>query len=254
MKKGVKLSSTEIGICATIGKSVVNVSQLPRVMVISTGDELVGIEETPKPHEIRQSNVYTLRSTLTKLGIQADSAHLRDDQEEIRMKLSQFIESYEVIILSGGVSKGKFDFLPAALDSLGVRKLFHKVKQRPGKPFWFGMHPDGCVVFALPGNPVSSFMCMQRYFTPWLNSSLGITVDQTLYAVLSQRTEFKPDLVYFAQVKISFSHEGKILALPVEGHGSGDLANLVEADGFLQLPQGKNVFEAGEAYPFISFR
>ena len=254
VKKGTTISPAEIGICATIGKSMIKVSQLPRVMVISTGDELVDIDEIPKPHEIRRSNIYRLKSTLANLGIQADAAHLPDNKEEIQTKLSQFIKNYEVIMLSGGVSKGKFDFLPTVLESLGVQKLFHKIKQRPGKPFWFGVHPEGCVVFALPGNPVSSFMCMQKYFIPWLNHSLGKAVDHFPYAVLSQPIEFNPDLVYFAQVRISFNKEGMMLAYPVEGHGSGDLANLVEADGFLELPRGKNDFKTGEAYPLISFR
>lgn len=254
VKGGTNISSAEIGICATIGKPVVKVSRLPRAIVISTGDELVDIDEVPKAHQIRKSNIYRLKSTLGNLGIQANTGHLQDDKEEIRKKLSQFIESHDVIILSGGVSKGKFDFLPAALESLGVQKLFHKVRQRPGKPFWFGVHPGGCVVFALPGNPVSSFMCMQRYFIPWLNRSLGKPAHQFSYAILAKPIEFKPDLTYFAQVKISFGEEGKIMAFPVEGHGSGDLANLVEADAFLQLPGGKNVFEKGEAYPYIAFR
>ncbi len=254
VNKGTVISAAEIGICATIGKSVVKTSQLPKVMVISTGDELVDIGETPKAHQIRRSNVYRTVSTLGELGIRADTAHLPDDEEEIRKKLSGFLESYEVIMLSGGVSKGKFDFLPAVLTSLGVQKLFHKIKQRPGKPFWFGTHPGGSVVFALPGNPISSFMCMQAYFIPWLHHSLGRSNNDLPYAILSQPIHFKPDMVYFAQVKITFSPDGRLLALPIEGHGSGDLANLVDADGFLQLPRGKDEFKAGEAYPLILFR
>ncbi|MDN5215900.1 molybdopterin molybdotransferase MoeA [Fulvivirgaceae bacterium BMA12] len=254
VNKGTVISAAEIGICATIGKSVVKTSQLPKVMVISTGDELVDIQETPEAHQIRRSNVYRTVSTLGELGITADTAHLPDDKEEIRRRLSGFLESYEVIMLSGGVSKGKFDFLPTVLASLGVQKLFHKIKQRPGKPFWFGTHPGGSVVFALPGNPISSFMCMQAYFIPWLNHSLGRSNYDLPHAILSESIQFKPDMVYFAQVKITFSRDGRLLALPIEGHGSGDLANLVDADGFLQLPRGKDEFEAGEAYPLILFR
>ena len=179
---------------------------------------------------------------------------MRDDKKEVQDRLNQFVNDYDVIILSGGVSKGKFDFLPAALEYVGVQKLFHKIKQRPGKPFWFGKHPEGCVVFALPGNPVSSFMCMQRYFLPWLDHSLGNETRQIPYAVLSHPIDFKPDLVYFAQVKTNYGKDGKISATPVEGHGSGDLANLVEADGFLELPRGKNEFKTGEAYPLHAFR
>ena len=254
INKGTIISAAEIGVCATIGKSAIKISQLPKVMVISTGDELVDIDETPKAHQIRRSNVYRLKSTLGILGIQADIAHLPDDEEEIRKKLGGFLESYDVIMLSGGVSKGKFDFLPTVLESLGVQKLFHKIRQRPGKPFWFGTHPGGCVVFALPGNPVSSFMCMQRYFIPWLNHSLGKSNNDFPYAILSQPIQFKPDMVYFAQVKITFSQDGTLLAFPVEGHGSGDLANLIKADGFLQLPRGRDEFKSGEAYPLLLFR
>lgn len=254
VSKGRIISPAEIGVCATIGKDSICVAALPKAIVISSGDELVEINETPQAHQIRKSNVYRLRSTLNQLGIETDMAHLDDDLEVIKEKLEAILADYQIVILSGGVSKGKFDFIPTALDSLGVRKYFHKIKQRPGKPFWFGINATGCFVFALPGNPVSSFMCMQKYFVPWLFRSLGKKDEQMPMASLSTSVEFKPDMTYFVQVKLTYLASGVLSAIPVEGHGSGDLANLVEADAFLQLPRGKELFEAGEFFPLILFR
>ena len=97
-------------------------------------------------------------------------------------------------------------------------------------------------------------MCMQRYILSWLAASLGLNEKQAIKAKLANTVTFKPDLTYFMQVKTSFDNEGHIMAIPVEGHGSGDLANLVDADGFLQLPQGKNEFKAGEVYPLYLYR
>lgn len=254
VKKGQQLSAAEIGVAATIGKAMIDVSKNPSAMIISTGDELVEITENPLPHQIRRSNIHRLQATLSALGLPAKTQHLNDDMEEILRKLSEFINSFDVLILSGGVSKGKFDFLPEALNKLGVKKLFHKIKQRPGKPFWFGEAPNGTLVFALPGNPVSSFLCTHRYFIPWLTQSLGLPTPAQPTAVLSKNFHFKPDLTYFLQVKVSYNNEGQILASPVEGHGSGDLANLVDADAFLQLPRGKDDFFAGETYPLFFYR
>ncbi len=254
VKEGVRLSSAEIGVAATIGKSQLKVSRLPKTIIISTGDELVKVEETPLPYQIRRSNVHRLQSTLQEYGIQADTEHLQDDKEEIRAKLAKILEDYELILLSGGVSKGKFDFLPESLVALGVKQLFHKVKQRPGKPLWFGEAPGGTVVFALPGNPVSSFLGTHRYVLPWLQSCEGQLPVSSPKAVLTSAFTFKPQLQYFLQVKISFDDEGRILATPIEGHGSGDLANLVDADAFLELPMDHSEFAKGEAFPVIFFR
>jgi len=143
--------------------------------------------------------------------------------------------------------------VPDALANLGVVKHFHKVAQRPGKPFWFG-GKENTRVFALPGNPVSSFMCLNRYFYPWLRASLGLLPMVTPFAELTANFHFKPDLTYFLQVKTSYSPAGKILATPVEGNGSGDLANLVDADAFLELPRGRNDFEKGEVFPLFVYR
>ncbi|MEO1712325.1 MAG: molybdopterin molybdotransferase MoeA, partial [Bacteroidota bacterium] len=160
-----QIASPEVGIGASIGMAQVQVAKLPKIMVISTGDELVDIHAKPLAHQIRRSNVYRLRTTLQNYRIQADEAHLPDDKEELTLRLKEYLENYDVLILSGGVSKGKFDYLPEVLTKLGVEKLFHKIRQRPGKPFWFGKFQDQCTIFALPGNPVSSFVCLQRYFT-----------------------------------------------------------------------------------------
>jgi len=248
------ISPAEIGVAATIGKALLQVTQLPKVIIISTGDELVNVDQTPLPYQIRKSNVQSLKATLAHHGIQADTAHLNDNMEEILAELKSILEKYEVVIMSGGVSKGKFDFLPEALNTLGVTKLFHKVKQRPGKPFWFGQSPKGATIFALPGNPVSSFMCTQIYFVPWLRSCLQIAEKKTPTAILQRDTIFKPDLVYYLQVKISYNDKGQILAMPIDGNGSGDLANLVEADAFLRIPRGKDLFEEGEVYPVYFYR
>ncbi|MBT29239.1 MAG: molybdopterin molybdenumtransferase MoeA [Thalassobius sp.] len=254
LKSGTVLSAAEIGVIATVGKAEISVSKTPRTIIISSGDELVEIDEKPKAHQIRKSNVYSLLAYLKTFGVEADQVHLTDDLEDIKNQVAHFLENYDVIILSGGVSKGKFDFIPQAMDELGVEKLFHKIKQRPGKPFWFGKHPDGPLVFALPGNPVSSFMCFQCYILPWLKASLGIESTKVLKAKLAQEISFKPELSYFMQVKVEFNEEGTLMAIPVEGHGSGDLANLADADAFLELPMGKDIYEKGEVHKLHLFR
>lgn len=249
-----RIGAPEIGIGSSIGKARVTVAALPKVMIISTGDELVEITCTPEPYQIRRSNEYRMRTTLQAQGIQADADHLPDDPAVIREKLAVYLDQYDALILSGGVSKGKFDFLPEALEELGVEKLFHQIQQRPGKPFWFGRYHGRCTIFALPGNPVSSFMCLQRYFVDWLNLCLGAKPTTRPMAILTRDVPFKPDLTYFPEVQLSYNDQGQILATPVIGNGSGDFSNLAEAEAFIELPRGKNVYQAGEVYPVYIYR
>ena len=255
IKAGRQLSPAEVGVAATVGMAYLKVKRLPTVAIISTGDELVGIEDTPAPHQIRSSNVFAIQSVLAKWGITADPHHIVDDLVHTQKRLGDLLEKYDALLLSGGVSKGKFDYVPAALEALNVKKYFHRISQRPGKPFWFGEAPDGTMVFALPGNPVSSFMCNLRYFQPWLRESLGLTPSQAIYAQLTADFTFKPDLTYFLQVKTHYDPStGKLMATPVPGKGSGDLANLADADAFLELPSGRDLFKEGEVYSLIFYR
>jgi molybdopterin molybdotransferase len=252
LSKGKKISAAEVGIFATVGQSEVKVLSEPRILIVSTGDELVDIDQVPLPHQIRKSNVHALKAMCANLGLKADLLHVADKSDEIKAQLAAKIAEYDVLLLSGGVSMGKLDFVPEALTSLGIEKLFHKVLQRPGKPFWFGQG-NGVTVFAFPGNPVSTFMCGWRYFVPWLTTSMKQEV-KTSYAVLAEPFSFKPALTYFLQVRTSYSPEGKIEATPIPGQGSGDLANLVETDAFIELPAERNTFEKGEVFPIYSFR
>lgn len=253
-KKNTKVSSAEIGLGASIGKAAVRVAKLPKVMVISTGDELVEIDKVPLAHQIRRSNVYRLVTTLSSYNIIADTDHLNDDPAEIKTSIEKYLDTYDVIVLSGGVSKGKFDYLPQVLEELGVKKLFHKIRQRPGKPFWFGKYKDQSTIFALPGNPVSSFLCMQRYFRHWLELSQLGHAPAKQHAVLESDVTFNPDLTYFLEVKLSSTPDGKVMATPMKGNGSGDLANLTVADAFIELPRGRNEFKSGEVFPYYQYR
>ncbi|MEO1262417.1 MAG: molybdopterin molybdotransferase MoeA [Bacteroidota bacterium] len=253
VRRGNLISPAEIGVAATIGKPQVKVLKMPKVAIISTGDELVDIEEKPLPHQIRKSNVHNLASAVRQWGVPANLFHLPDEKQAIKEVLSTVLENHEALILSGGVSAGKLDFIPVVLEELKVEKLFHKVAQRPGKPFWFGKS-EAAVVFAFPGNPVSSFMCLNRYFRPWLRASLGLAPFEKKYALLGKDFNFKPALTYFLQVRIEFADDGRLRAMPIEGKGSGDLANLVDADAFMELPNGRDQFSEGEVFPFILYR
>ena len=252
VKAGTIIGAPEIGIAATVGKAQLQVQESPKVAIVSTGDELVEVSETPLPHQIRSSNAPTMQHALQRWQIDAKRYHIIDDLPGTISKLQELLSQYHVLLLSGGVSKGKFDHVPAALEKLQVTKHFHRISQRPGKPFWFGSHANGCQVFAFPGNPVSSFMCFNRYFKPWMDQQLSIR-NAAAHAILMEPVTFVPDLTYFAQVRVDRVAAG-LQAWPVEGHGSGDLANLVDADGFIELPKGKDLFQAGESYALFLYR
>jgi molybdopterin molybdotransferase len=251
--RGRRLSSAEINIAASVGKPTLRVRKLPRAAIISTGDELVDVGDTPQLHQIRRSNVYGIQSTLKSWGIHADLQHLPDNREAMEKSIANLLESYDVLIFTGGVSKGKFDYLPGVLQSLNILRHFHKIQQRPGKPFWFGSSPEGKKIFALPGNPVSSFVCVYIYFRYWLDKCLGLK-REPLYVSLKNDTQFAPDLVYFLEARLESSPDGTLLADPVKGNGSGDFANLVRTDGFLILPQDRKEFKKGEKYLFVPYR
>ncbi len=254
LPKGRQISSAEINILAAVGKSVVKVFKLPQAVIVSTGDELVPIDQKPHLFQIRRSNVYGIKSTLQSWGVPADLAHLKDDKEAMFTAVSKMLKEYDLLIFTGGVSKGKFDYLPEVLEALGVKKLFYKIKQRPGKPFWFGKTVDGKYVFALPGNPVSSFVCIYVYFRHWLLSSLQIEKDRRYHVLLKDDVEFMPDLTYFLEAKITSSTTGVLEAAVKQGNGSGDFVNLASADGFLILPREKSYFKKGEIYPFVFYK
>ena len=246
------ISAAEIAVIATVGKNEVLVAKQPKVLIISTGDELVGVDETPKPHQIRRSNVFNLVALLENLKISSETKHLTDNKAELTQKIATYLKAYDVLLFSGAVSKGKFDFLPEVLDSLNVKKQFHKVAQRPGKPFWFGKNSETkTTVFAFPGNPISTFVNCLAYFYPWYKKSIGLPlVEQT--AILEEDVFFKPNLDYFLQVFVS-SKNGKLFAKPIKGNGSGDLVSLVNANAFIHLPSDKTEFKRGEIYPILNY-
>src|SRR5262249_22274153 len=154
------------GCLAELGRGVVTVRRRPRVAILATGDELVPIDETPRPGQIRNSNEMMLSSQLRRSG--ADAVPLgiaRDDRAELRARIEQGLR-HDMLLLSGGVSAGKLDLVPEVLAELGVRQVFHKVRIKPGQPLWFGVAVAGgvrCCVFGLPGNPVSSMVCCELF-------------------------------------------------------------------------------------------
>jgi molybdopterin molybdotransferase len=252
LEPGMLISPSEVALLASVGKSVVKVFALPSTAIISSGDELVGVGEVPLQHQIRRSNTFALEAGMQSVKWEAKHFHFPDDKSVLLKSLERVLRDHDLLILSGGVSKGKFDFIPEVFEDLGVKKLVHHVNQRPGKPFWFGTSKDGKTVFALPGNPVSTYMCFYRYIRPWILKSLGVKTQQ-LTATLAKTFSFAPSLTYFLQVKVE-SEAGKLMAFPDPGGGSGDFVNLKNVTGFLELPHDKSTFSPGETFPYFPFR
>lgn len=259
INKNTLIGAAEIGVLATVGKNMVKVAKQPKIAIISTGDELVNIDETPTSYQIRKSNVYSVLALLNNLNLNATIFHIKDDAAILQQEINQLLKDFEVLIFSGGVSKGKFDFIPKVLAILGVEKHFHSVQQKPGKPFWFGTkvytepNLSAKTIFAFPGNPVATFLNFMKYFKPWYFKSMALNFENQQWAVLAEDFEFKANLTYFLQVKIS-NQKGVLYAKPIMGNGSADLANLIEADGFLELSAEQTEFKKGSSFPYLAYR
>lgn len=249
---GIRIASSEVALLAAVGRLETDVYRFPLTAIVSTGNELVDIHDRPQPHQIRRSNSYALSAALHSLGCAPQLFHLVDDRNAMERELGKLFNTFELIILSGGVSKGKFDFVPAVLKDLGVTTIFHQVSQKPGKPLFFGTTRKQ-VIFGLPGNPVSSFLCFYRYIRPWLLGTMGISEEPEFAALASAIDMKNPDLTHFLQVKVK-NEGGRQVAYPIPGGGSGDFANLRDVDSFLEIPLGKPSCAAGEVLPLIPFR
>lgn len=253
INKGTKITAAEIGVLAAVGKSAVEVKKLPSIAVISTGNELVEVEDHPLPHQIRKSNSYTLFAALDEERIEPLLLHLSDDKDMIRQKLSYAIQEMDVLLLSGGVSKGKFDFIPKVLEELGVDKIFHGVLQRPGKPFWFGVHKDtNTVIFSFPGNPISTFTNYHIYFKQWLQKSLGLPIPN-IEVFLEERIAIEGNMTRFIGVKTRWVN-GLLKAKLIRDNGSGDLTSLSRSDGFIKLTPREEPYSIDEKVTFLSTR
>lgn len=253
VRAGMRLGGREIAVAAACGHASVTVTQVPRIAVVSTGDELVEIDMPVAAHQVRRSNDYSLRAALIQAGYpNVARFHLRDVAHEIEARLSQIVAEYDAVVVVGGVSKGKFDFVPSALEKQNVAKKIHGVAQRPGKPMWFGVSPRQTMIFGLPGNPVSCYTCLHRYVLLALARACGMEVsaESARRAVLSETLVFKPKLAYLLPVRLGSGGRGELLATPSATNTSGDFAGLLGTDGFLELPADQTEFPAGFVAPF----
>ena len=246
LETGTLLRAPEIAVAASAGMARVRVSSQPAIMVVSTGDELIEPGEPIADYQVRRSNAYAVAATLRTRGFgRVGDDHVLDDADLMRERLSLHLTTHEVLILSGGVSMGKYDLVPKVLQELGVQEVFHKIAQRPGKPMWFGIGPQGQAVFGLPGNPVSTLVCLIRYVIPAIAEAMGTKREAPERLALAAPVTFQPALAYFLPVSIEHDDWGRPWANPRRTNGSGDFLSLTGTDGFVELPPGPNTYPKG---------
>lgn len=247
LASGMRLEAPDVATAAGAGMARLRVSQQPSFMVVSTGNELVEPGDPIEGWQLRRSNAYGVAAALRRRGfLRVADDHLPDDAEALTSRLRQHLQSYSVLVLSGGVSMGKFDLVPQSLAACGVKQVFHKVAQRPGKPFWFGMAPSGTAVFALPGNPVSTLVCLARYVIPAIDHAMGLRdVQNGEKIALAAPVTIDVPLAGFLPVTTETDEWGRQWARTVATNGSGDYAALAGTRGFVELPPGPNTHPKG---------
>ena len=227
-----RLRHPELAIAASIGQVEIEVSRLPLIHIITTGDEVIDPSEAPESHQIRRSHPTALISKIEteKLG-RCVHVHLPDDEKDTEHQLQQSLQEADVIILTGGISKGKFDYVAPCLKKLMGEPLFHGVRQKPGKPLAYWKNASGTCIFALPGNPISVLATATRYVFPALRAHLGLTITQQSRE-LAGSFDWKAPLPGFLPVKSL--ENGNYEVVPFKN--SGDYTCLVGIDGFIQVP------------------
>ncbi len=243
LARGARLGPAASAAAAAVGRDTLSVYRVPRVGVVVTGTEIVPPGETLQPGQIYDSNSASIQAQLRQMGIETVlSSRVTDDRDEIRAALRDALAELDLVILSGGVSMGDFDYVPGVLDSLGVRLHFTQVAIKPGKPTVFGSSTSG-FVFGLPGNPVSTFVVFEVMVKPFIYRMMGhsyhprmITAPmaETWRRSKVRRTAFLPALLRNDRVSVP------------EYHGSAHVFALLEADCLLEVPAGVGEIRAEE--------
>lgn len=246
LEAGTLLRAPEVAVAASAGMARVRVSSQPAIMVMSTGDELVEPGDPIAEYQVRRSNAYAVVAALRRRGfVRVGDDHVPDDDAIMLERLSLHLDTHDLLVLSGGVSMGKFDLVPQVLAKLGVEEVFHNIAQRPGKPMWFGIGPHGQAVFGLPGNPVSTLVCLARYVIPAIAAAMGTRREPPERMALMAPVTFHAPLTYFLPVSIEHDDWGRSWANPRPTNGSGDFLSLAGTDGFVELPPGPNTYPKG---------
>lgn len=250
IKAGTVLGPVEIATAGAVGAAQVSVSVPPQIAVVSNGDELVDIDQPVEAYQIRKSNSLFIQAALQRTHMfKADLYHFRDNLKVLKRQIGALLERYDALVTTGGVSMGQLDLIPQAMADLKVECLFHKVKQRPGMPFWFGISKSGKPVFALPGNPLSAQIGTYRHVIPQLTRALGCPVRKE-YAVIMEAVEPPTRYTYFCPVSTKPQDDGTLSATPRPFRNSGDFAALVGTDGFVEIPPQSAKIKKGQTVSF----
>jgi molybdopterin molybdotransferase len=255
---GSELRPQELGALAEWGRSLVQARRRPKVAVLATGDELVPIEQTPGPGQIRNSNEAMLCAQIRQAG--ADSVPLgiaRDERTHLRQRIDIGLLA-DVLVLSGGVSMGDKDFVPSELSAAGVRQVFHKVNVKPGKPVWFGVRDESpakqTLVFGLPGNPVSSMVCFELFVRPALRRLMGVSPAEptAVRASLTLPHTTKGERPTYQPARLEWREDGPTVAA-IPWVGSSDLRATVAANSMALFPIGDQTYAAGSIIEVIAW-
>ena len=250
--EGKRIEMADIGTLASFGKAEVRVSKKPRVAILATGDELVEVRQNPDAGQIRNSNSYTLLGQVLAAGGEPVLLGIgRDNLDDLRTRIGLGLK-HDVLLVSGGVSMGKYDFVENVFAEYGVKVLFDSVAMKPGKPTVLGTRGQ-TFVFGLPGNPVSTIVAFRMFVTPVIRSLLK-AADQgpgALRARLEESTKCDPARTAIVPALVRFDGESyRIRTAPWKG--SSDLAGLSRANAMVVIPKAEGSLKAGEWVDFLS--
>lgn len=243
---GTEITPGVIGVLATVKCAQVQVYRRPRVAILSTGNELEGMDEPVDPNKIPNSNSYALMAQVQALGIEPALLGIaRDDPAELAEYLQRGLK-FDVLLVSGGSSVGVHDYVRPTIEALGVQMKFWRVAMKPGHPLAFGTKKN-TAVFGLPGNPVSSMVCFEQFVAPALRSMMGHEhlYRRTISARLSHTVKHQPGRTEFIRVALGRDKDGYV-ATSTGTQSSGALLSMAKADGLLVAPSISTGLAAGE--------
>ena len=243
LKSGKVIRPQDIAVIASVGHTTVIVGKKPQVAVISTGSELVEPAVIPGVSQIRNSNACQLMAQVERAGGNGKYYGIaKDDEMETFLIVEKAISENDIILITGGVSMGDFDFVPSVLEKAGVRLLFTRISIQPGKPTTFGIHRKA-LVFGLPGNPVSSFIIFELLVRPLISKMMGIQWIPVSWSLPMKEDFTRKFTERMACILVRITGDGFVS--PVEFHGSGHITAVPGSDGIIMIPAGVKTIEKG---------